>query len=28
MSSSVQIDKHLWCGESQFFIYHTKWEAH
>eukprot|EP01049_Picozoa_sp_SAG25_P010097 SAG25_NODE_1067_length_4136_cov_2.734209_4_plen_177_part_00 len=21
-------NKHLWCGESQFFIYHTKWEAH
>eukprot|EP01049_Picozoa_sp_SAG25_P008484 SAG25_NODE_767_length_5466_cov_4.881871_3_plen_70_part_00 len=21
-------NKQLWCGESQFFIYHTKWEAH
>jgi hypothetical protein len=20
--------KHPWCGESQFFIYRTKWEAH
>jgi hypothetical protein len=24
----TQFNKHLWCGESQFFIYHTKWEAH
>ena len=21
-------NKHPWCGESQFCIYHTKWEAH
>jgi hypothetical protein len=25
---SMQTNKHPWCGESQFFIYHTKWEAH
>eukprot|EP01047_Picozoa_sp_COSAG01_P027067 COSAG01_NODE_1771_length_9270_cov_5.316868_7_plen_138_part_00 len=25
---SLNNNKHPWCGESQFFIHHTKWEAH
>jgi hypothetical protein len=28
MLINMQTNKHPWCGESQFFIYHTKREAH